>query len=344
MQPGSLVFVAIIATWAVYLLQHWVKRREYLVTARSVDRYSAAMRVLERRTPAVATPRSYPPVLNRPALTRVTMSADQQPAVRLSSGAARIAGAAHAAGAVGRAGASGVAGVARQVKAAGKAHSGRAHGSPVLTAIRALLLLGSAAGMPLLLVAHLLGRVGWSLVLADLFALVATVAWLRRDARSRRAHGSRSRRVATPQRAERPVSARRPAAAGRRRPARSGPARPAAARTRSARPAARPASARSDQHAVTEHRSATRPQPELLSESTQPISVEEMLADPQPVVLAAVGGTNTWQPVPVPPPTYTLKARVERREPVVYDDRYEDDDTELEVLELAEAVRRAANG
>jgi hypothetical protein len=64
-QPSSLIFLVLIAIWAAYLLQHWVRRREHLATARSVDRFSDAMRVLERRsplpdlTPSAPRPRSY---------------------------------------------------------------------------------------------------------------------------------------------------------------------------------------------------------------------------------------------------------------------------------------------
>ena len=50
-QPSSLIFVAIIAIWAAFLVQHWVRRREALATARSVDRFSEAIRLLDR-TPA----------------------------------------------------------------------------------------------------------------------------------------------------------------------------------------------------------------------------------------------------------------------------------------------------
>ncbi len=64
-QPSGLIFLVIIAIWAAYLLQHWVRRREHLATARSVDRFSDAMRVLERRNPlpesdlSIPQPRSY---------------------------------------------------------------------------------------------------------------------------------------------------------------------------------------------------------------------------------------------------------------------------------------------
>lgn len=60
MQSSSLVFLVLIAIWAVYLLQHWVRRREYLATARSVDRFSAAMRVLEHRHPRPEADRKAP--------------------------------------------------------------------------------------------------------------------------------------------------------------------------------------------------------------------------------------------------------------------------------------------
>ncbi|MGZ8750932.1 MAG: hypothetical protein ACXWYP_08655 [Pseudonocardia sp.] len=49
MQPSSLIFVAVVAIWAAYLVQYWIRRREHMATARSVDRFSEAMRVLERR-------------------------------------------------------------------------------------------------------------------------------------------------------------------------------------------------------------------------------------------------------------------------------------------------------
>ncbi|WP_288798431.1 hypothetical protein [uncultured Arsenicicoccus sp.] len=61
MQPSSLVFVVVIGLWAAYLTQSWMRRREHLQTARSIERYAEALRVLERR-PVLAeptTPRSY---------------------------------------------------------------------------------------------------------------------------------------------------------------------------------------------------------------------------------------------------------------------------------------------
>ena len=58
---GSLIFVVIVAVWAAYLVQHWVRRREDAAATRSVDGFSEAMRVLQKRPrlrgPALAEPR-----------------------------------------------------------------------------------------------------------------------------------------------------------------------------------------------------------------------------------------------------------------------------------------------
>ncbi|NMM24308.1 MAG: hypothetical protein HHJ11_12575 [Phycicoccus sp.] len=86
MQPSGLIFLIIIAIWAAYLLQHWVGRREHLATARSVDRFSEAMRVLERRTPlpesdlSLPTPRSYAVSPARPSRAEVVVKRAQPPA------------------------------------------------------------------------------------------------------------------------------------------------------------------------------------------------------------------------------------------------------------------------
>ncbi|WP_168582260.1 hypothetical protein [Gephyromycinifex aptenodytis] len=49
MSPSSLIFVAVVAIWATYIVVDTTRRREHLATARSVDRFSAQMRVLQRR-------------------------------------------------------------------------------------------------------------------------------------------------------------------------------------------------------------------------------------------------------------------------------------------------------
>ncbi|GMA20640.1 hypothetical protein [Arsenicicoccus piscis] len=79
-QPSSLVFVVLIAVWAAYVLQSWMRRRENLETARTVDVLTDAMRVLERRQPvptgSPSHPRSYvaSPLRTRPRVSVPTPS------------------------------------------------------------------------------------------------------------------------------------------------------------------------------------------------------------------------------------------------------------------------------
>ncbi|MGB6005162.1 MAG: hypothetical protein WBG36_11185, partial [Ornithinimicrobium sp.] len=79
MPPSSLIFVVILAVWAAYLMQHWVRRREHIATARSVDRFSEAMRVLERRHQragvdfSTPVPRSYAVSPARPSAPEVVV-------------------------------------------------------------------------------------------------------------------------------------------------------------------------------------------------------------------------------------------------------------------------------
>jgi hypothetical protein len=100
-QPSGLLFLVIIAIWAAYLLQHWIRRREHLVAARSIDRFSDAMRVLERRTPlaesgtTVTAPRSYAVSPARPSRAEVVVQHSQpsEPAAApVRTGAPRLAG------------------------------------------------------------------------------------------------------------------------------------------------------------------------------------------------------------------------------------------------------------
>lgn len=50
----GLIYAAIVAAWAAYLVPLWLRRHDEAAASRSVDRFSQAMRVLERRRPATA--------------------------------------------------------------------------------------------------------------------------------------------------------------------------------------------------------------------------------------------------------------------------------------------------
>jgi membrane protein implicated in regulation of membrane protease activity len=167
-QPSSLIFLILIAIWAAYLLQHWVRRREHLATARSVDRFSDAMRVLERRTPMAgldlssARPRSYAVSPARPSRPQVAVKrvqprrpqapASPPPAVRPTRFFHVLAGVS-----------------ARRVRG-----------------LSLLVSLSLALVMPALAVVSL---VPWWSVLVVAAVLVADVSWLRKVAVSERATG-----------------------------------------------------------------------------------------------------------------------------------------------------------
>ena len=57
MQPSSLIFVVIAGVWAAFLVQHWIRRREHIATARSVDAFSETLRVLKVRPRPRGRPR-----------------------------------------------------------------------------------------------------------------------------------------------------------------------------------------------------------------------------------------------------------------------------------------------
>ncbi|WP_338750203.1 hypothetical protein [Janibacter alittae] len=191
MQPSSLIFVLVVAIWAVYLLQYWIKRRDHLSTVRSVDRFSAAMRVLDDhrmgRRLAEPTPRSYSVAPTRAARPEVTVKHAETPPARVAP----------------------VVGVPRR--------------------LRGLVLLGLVALLPVVALVAAFGPLPWWTVAVPLVGAVVAFAWLRRavvaERSASRRVGVERRRAMTP-RVERPVAPTRTAAPAT--PARA--AAPAAAR------------------------------------------------------------------------------------------------------------------
>jgi membrane protein implicated in regulation of membrane protease activity len=183
-QPSGLIFLVIIAIWAAYLLQHWVRRREHLATARSVDRFSEAMRVLERRAPLLASdlsipqPRSYSVTPARPSRSEVVVKRAHSPAPNVHARPAaplRSPRVVHA-----------IAGVSAR-------------------RIRGLSLLALLAMVVVVLPLAAFSVLSWWSMIAVLFALVVDFAWLRHAAVADRARRQDEGR-------ERPVQARlRPA-------------------------------------------------------------------------------------------------------------------------------------
>jgi hypothetical protein len=267
-QPSSLIFLVIVAIWVAYLIQHWVRRREHLATARSVDKFSEAMRVLERRTPLPTT--MLAEATGSTGLKADTAK-DSRPEVVVK----------HAS-------------VSSPLRARrGEAPLPPAHPVPLIELVphktaaqvalrraRGILFLAALVAVPVTLVLSVAHVLKWLSVGVALLVLVGSVVWLRvsaiQEQQARRAQRLQKRHL---EEARHRVSA---------------PARP----TRTAAAPAVPTD-RADTHTP---------------------SAEE-----------TPGG---WKPVPVPPPTYTLKEPAYRPDPAPQSDRpvpieVEDDDIDV---------------
>jgi type II secretory pathway pseudopilin PulG len=245
-QPSSLIFLVIVAIWLAYLVQHWVRRREHLATARSVDKFSEAMRVLERRTPL---PTTMPTTMLAEASTGSHVK-DSRPEVVVK----------HAS-------------VSSPLRARrGESPLPPAHPVPLielvphrtaaqvaLRRVRGILFLAALVAVPVTLVLSVAHVLKWVSVGIALALLVGSVVWLRvsaiQEQQVRKAHRLQKRRL---------EQARTRVAAT------AGPTRSVAGPV--AGGAADPA--------------------------TEGGTLTPSLAEETP------GG---WKPVPVPPPTYTLK-------------------------------------
>ncbi len=209
MDPSSLIFVVIVGIWAVYLVQHWVRRREQVATSRSVDRFSEAMRVLERRAPipvelGARSNRPYVVAPTRPAApvqpagrTAPSSPAPSPPAPRSPAPRTEVA----------------MKQAAPLRTAVPKPAGRRPH------RLRALVLLTLLVATPAVWGAHLFGTLLlWpTLLVTLLFVLdllyVRAVVGRERIRRRRMEHGARPRPAARP--TARPTATARPARPGR---------------------------------------------------------------------------------------------------------------------------------
>jgi len=320
-QPSSLIFLLVIALWAAFLVQHWLGRREHLTTARTVDRFSESMRILDR---AGAEPEAS---LERPASSAARVHRPQATVSRAESLLATVAesptlGRARSAGA--GAGDRLRAAQGRAVAGARRAGSAGARRAPVFgRSTRGVLVTGALVLTLITSAMALGGLIGIRFPLVSLALTIAAMWWLRRSVAAANA-ARRAGRGARPA-ASRPTAGSRPVEPVRRSNPRSG-ARPAArsgavragGTTRHTQGAASAESSRATAR-------AEEPAPVAVVESA-PAAVGEKLYD-----LAAVEASEKqaaaeqlaregWQPVPVPPPTYTMKAKA------VYADAFDDED------------------
>jgi hypothetical protein len=197
-QPSSLIFVVVILVWAAYVTQDWVKRRDHIATARTIDRFSESMRVLDHRAAlAAAAPHSSgpgmsgspaaPAMVRRPDEDGVTMDAEpgQHPTARRER--------------------------QRQPEPGRRQHAGGRGGSPRPRPVRRrgrgtlalLAVVGVLAATPL----AALGYLEWVAPAACAGVLVLSLVWVRLGlAASRRARAAAQRPV--PRRVDAPPRGR----------------------------------------------------------------------------------------------------------------------------------------
>ena len=293
--PSSLIFVVIIGIWALYLVQHWVRRREQVATSRSIDRYSEAMRVLERRAPipieqparsarpyvvasvpATAANVTRPEVAMQPTLT-ATSRTEERPSARAP----------------------------RSTTPRRRTHR-----------LRALILLALLVATPAVWAAHIFGTLLlWPTVTVTVL-FVADLLIVRSAIRRERAARRRAARMA--RRAE-PVGR----AAGHPEPVRR-TARPAAPGRRGGVATTFPPTAgrTSTSARAVELQARTVVVAEGV-ERTGREGIEATAVHSQEAVTEIILREGEWAPVAVPPPTYTMKAKAERtrgdRSPLVAD-------------------------
>ncbi len=307
MAPNGLIFLVVVAIWAAYLVQYWIRRRDHRATARSMDRFSESMRVLARRSalpqssPETGTARSY----------AVSPTRSMRPLVLVKRADATTSSGLVANQVVGSAGST-PRGAAPLRPTPGDGGSGRAPRSAVpATSVRHAT---ASAGVPqrvrgLLLVALLtvllavtvlaaLGTLLWWAPLAALVAPAGALGWVRAGTRRRLA--ARTRR---PRKASVRLRAARP--------------RPARAAT-----ATQPPAGSAETEAGTEAETATEAHvgAPTDSELAEPYGFEAPAPHPalQPAAPSPAAQVDdddiplTWDPRPVPRPTYTMKARADR--------------------------------
>ncbi len=327
--PSSLIFLVLLGVWAAYFVQYWVRRRDHLSTARSVEQFSEAMRVLERRDPlpgtdlSEAAPPSYavhprrsarPQVLVKRAVAaepgaagvteRITVRPDAVPPVPAPASRPSPASPASSPPRPVRRPAAPATG-GRRVRP-----SRRARGLLLLAALAELLLIGALTAGSLLPL--------WALAPA-LLAVVAAFLFVRSGVRAEqalvRAHRRRRADLGR-RRAAAPATTSAPGL--RRSPAPAASARPDLAQT---------AQTADDEVAAPTAAAAVAPdaapgEPALLASDSavvEPVAAQvvapvEQAADVMVPIVDDDDIPLTWDPVPVPRPTYTMKAKAQRPE------------------------------
>ncbi len=256
---SAVILAVIVVMWAVVLVPMWLRRHDAATESRSVDKFSAAMRVLSRRQPSSGSAR-YVLMPRRESAAA--------PSVHVSGAAAPRP----------------------SRPAPSRPAAPRRKASLAVRRRRVLLGLLGVAFLTMVLAAA--GVVGWVLqIVIDLIA-VAFVVHLRTQAR-RSVALARARRRPAASVAAAPASAAAPSA-----PATPTAASYAARLARAVAPSAAPVSA------------AAEPEVAATPDVAAGVVAAPVVAAKAAEDVAEATGTDdaaAWEPVPVPPPTYTMK-------------------------------------
>ncbi|WP_040159607.1 hypothetical protein [Mobilicoccus massiliensis] len=284
MSPSSLIFVAVVAVWAAYLVIDTSRRREYLATARSVDRFSASMRVLQRRAVRRESAEAFE-ASTAPMRSTSSVLLHRPPQLSRAAVEAKAAQAAAAPVTPSRSG--GTSGLAARQRAASRVRRARVLATLALVFALATLAAAVAAGF---------GLISWIAPVVGIVLSTLLVVVLRGQALAGR------RRTRTTQGAAKAQA--KPAAAPAESVAVDAPAVVAEEESVDLRPAAT-AMPVAQEYVPFDY--AREVEPSILAEEAYAQRVAARASDQDPLL-----GEAGWEPVPVPPPTYTLKARAER--------------------------------
>ena len=288
--PSSLIFVLLLGVWAAYFVHYQVRRRDHISTARSVDQFSSAMRVLDRRDSAApSTPVAAEPAGPRAYAVHPARSASAgSPVVteRVAPGAA-----------------------SRPVR------SVRPQISPSRR-VRGITLLAVAAALVISLPLALFSVLAAWAPLVPLAALGASLAWVRSGVRAQasltRAHRRRQAELAR-LRTTAPVTV--PAASRGATATRPAPTATTATAADVATGATASGPVEPAVPAVVASVEAPAVEPAAV---VAPVAAAPLATQPAAEVMVPILDEDdmplTWDPVPVPRPTYTMKAMAPRAE------------------------------
>jgi len=286
--PSSLIFLALLVVWAGWLLQHQIRRRQVLLTARTVETFSDAMRVLERRgqmsesyadhrTSLRAGTAVHEGDVGEVRLEQPQFSDHQPNEVDMARSSS----------------------VSEKLRSA----LGRVPAPTASRRTRGIALLVAVALFPITLIAVLAGAIAPLALLGSLMLIGAVVLWLRSEAL---AQHRRSGQVRSHE--SRPTEAK------------SRPAQQAAPRSVPVRePFVAPTA---DVVVLPEVPFDAQPTPAAQDlQGSAPQVLAESFQDVADVTAPVQIADGTWSPVQVPKPTYTMKAKAPERaapEPASY--------------------------